>query len=120
MTVRFQRFEDMKVWRMADQLALDIYKILKPINDYGYRDQIQRAAVSVMNNAAEGFERNSKKAFVSYLYIAKGSCGEVRSLLVLGHQLGYFTGARYERLSADAIEISKMLCGLIKELSKPD
>jgi len=110
----------MKAWKMADQMALDIYKIFKENRDYGFKDQIQRAAVSVMNNIAEGFERNSKKAFISYLYIAKGSCGEVRSLLTLGCQLGYFNHAQFEQLSSNAVEISKMLYGLISELSKID
>jgi four helix bundle protein len=116
MGIGFLRFEDMKAWRIADELTLEIYKILRPITDYGYKDQIQRAAVSIMNNIAEVFERNSKKAFTSHLYIAKGSCGEVRSMLILGFQLGYFTEAQHQRLTLQAVEISKMLFGLIREL----
>jgi len=106
----------MKAWQEADELALAIYKILKPINDYGYKDQIQRAAVSVMNNLAEGFERSSKRAFIHYLLIAKGSSGEVRSMLILGYQLGYFSEEEHQELVDRAINISRMLQGLVNSI----
>lgn len=119
MGILFRRFEDMKVWQEADRLALAIYKLLKAGNDFGFRDQIQRAAVSVMNNIAEGFERNSKKAFVNHLLIAKGSSGEVRSMLILGLQLGYLSEAEHRELQGKAVEISKMLQGLINAINTP-
>lgn len=72
-------FEDLVVWQKAKELTISVYQELKDCRDFGYKDQIQRAAVSIMNNIAEGFERNSYKQF---LYIAKSSCGEVRSMVI--------------------------------------
>ncbi|MFA6447249.1 MAG: four helix bundle protein [Patescibacteria group bacterium] len=117
MGVLFESFEKMKVWQQADEVALKIYIRLRPCKDYGYKDQIQRAAVSVMNNIAEGFERGSKNSFINYLLIAKGSCGEVRSMLILGHQLGYFSETDYRELFEKVIENSRMLQGLVNSLN---
>lgn len=86
-------FEDLVVWKLSRKLINDIYKELKDNHDYGFRDQIQRAAVSIMNNIAEGFDKNKftkdNKMFINYLNISYGSCGEVRSMLYLAEDLGY-------------------------------
>ena len=78
-------FEDLRIWQEARGLVKEIYSIFgvsRPAEkDYSFRDQVQRASVSIMNNIAEGFERNSDAEFARFLIIAKGSCGEVRSLL---------------------------------------
>ncbi len=71
------KFEDIIAWRKAGQLTTEIYKKFSSNKDFGFRDQIQRASVSIMNNIAEGFERASNKELKYFLYIAKGSCGEV-------------------------------------------
>ena len=73
------RFEDLKIWQKSKDLAKSIYMQFSGIKDFGFKDQIQRAAVSVMNNIAEGAERNSSLEFQHFLFIAKGSCGEVLS-----------------------------------------
>ena len=81
---KVNRFEDLEVWRSARKLTIEIYRLVRNpsfAKDFGLRDQICRAAVSVMSNIAEGFERDSDKAFLSFLAIAKGSAGEVRSQL---------------------------------------
>ncbi|MDD2786393.1 MAG: four helix bundle protein [Patescibacteria group bacterium] len=106
----------MKAWQEADVLALEIYIRLKLNKDFSYKDQIQRAAVSIMNNIAEGFERSSNRAFINHLLIAKGSCGEVRSMLKLGLQLGYFVDADYQSMLLRSTTISKMLQGLVNGL----
>lgn len=120
MAIRFVRFEDMKIWKEASQLTLDIYKIFKENRDYGFKDQIQRAAVSVMNNIAEGYERGTVKLFISYLLIAKGSCGEVRSMLYLGFRLSYLNQDEYQRLTNQAVAISRMIHGFIRSLKDQD
>ena len=84
--------------------------------DYSYRDQIIRATTSIMNNITEGFERKSNKDFSKFLFIAKGSCGEVRSMIHLGYGLKYLSESDSTDLINKTVEISKMLSGLIKTL----
>lgn len=74
------KFEDLKVWDDAKSLSVAVYDIMKTNRDYGFRDQIQRAAISIMNNIAEGSDSGSDAHFVRYLNVAKGSCAEVRSM----------------------------------------
>jgi len=78
-----RNFEELRVWQEARVLVNDIYKMISNCKDYGFRDQIQRAAVSIMNDIAEGSESGSDPLFIRYLKIAKASCGEVRSMLFL-------------------------------------
>lgn len=109
-------FEDLIAWRKAEELSYLIYKIFKSSRDYSFKDQIQRAVVSVMNNIAEGYERKGNKEYIRFLYIAKGSCGEVRSMLHLALKLDYLDDKIYNKLVEKAIEVSKILYGLIKKL----
>lgn len=113
---KFETFEDIIAWQKSKILVLNIYSIFSAIRDYSFRDQIQRAAVSVMNNTAEGFERKGNKEFAKFLYIAKGSCGEVRSMLYLALDLKYIDKVKFDNLYNQSMEISKMLSGLIKTL----
>lgn len=112
----FSSFEDIVAWQKARQLSLDIYRELKTCKDWGFRDQIQRASVSIMNNIAEGFERAGDKEFRQFLFIAKGSSGEVRSMLYLAEELGYIDKTVTNMLNKEAQSISKMLANLIKTL----
>ena len=82
-------FEDLRIWQDAQTLAVDVYVMFKDNKDFGFRDQIQRAAVSVSNNIAEGAEYNSDKMMIRYLKISKGSCGEVKNMFYLYPKLGY-------------------------------
>jgi four helix bundle protein len=113
---KIEKFEDIIVWQKSKLLITDIYKDFKNCKDYAFRDQIQRASVSIMNNIAEGYERMSNKEFVKFLYIAKGSCGEVRSMLYLSLDLGYIDNKTFNLNFERATEISRMLSGLIKKL----
>lgn len=91
---KIHRFEDIEAWQIARTLTVDIYQLtLKEgfDRDYGMKDQIRRAVVSIMNNIAEGFERGSNKDFAKFLYISRGSAGEVRSLLYVACDLGYIS-----------------------------
>ena len=114
--MKISRFEDIISWQKANDLTVGIYNVLSKNRDYSFRDQIQRASVSIMNNIAEGYERHSNKDFMNFIYIAKGSCGETRSMLILGNQLGYFTQKEYELYYNMTIEISKLLSGFITSL----
>lgn len=111
-----EKFEDIIAWQKSEMLTINIYKTLSHCHDYNFKDQIQRATVSIMNNIAEGFERRTNKEFINFLYIAKGSCGEVRSMLRIGVKLNYITDTVAEKLINNCIEISKIISGLTKTL----
>ena len=85
--MKFDKFEDMLVWQKAKNLSKKIYKEFENSKDWGFKEQIQRAAVSIMNNIAKGYERSSNNEFKHFLFIAKGSCGETRSMLHLAKDL---------------------------------
>ena len=114
--MKIEKFEDILTWQKAKSLSVDIYKHFSTHKDYGFRDQIQRASVSIMNNIAEGFERRGDKELSHFLFIAKGSCGEVRSMLYLALDLKYITEKDFEKMYNECMEISKMLSGFIKTL----
>ena len=114
--MKIERFEDIIAWQKAKILTEEIYILFADSKDYGFKDQIQRASVSIMNNIAEGFERKSNKEFKQFLFIAKGSCGEVRSMLILAKELHKLKEKESEKLIERSEEISKMLSGIIKTL----
>ncbi len=114
--MKIEKFEDIIAWRKAKELIIDIYQRFKDCRDFSFKDQIQRAVISILNNIAEGFERNTNKEFRNFLFIAKGSCGEVRSMLYLALQLNYITEEQFKRYYDLSLEISKLLSGLIKTL----
>jgi four helix bundle protein len=101
-------------------LVIDLYNTFENCKDYAFRDQLQRAAVSVMNNIAEGYERKGNKEFIRFLYISKGSSGEVRSMLYLARKLDYIDEDNFKKLKTVCLEISKMLSNFIKSLYKSD
>jgi four helix bundle protein len=111
-----RRFEDIIAWQKARELAVQVYVSFADSKDFGFKDQIQRASVSVMNNIAEGFERQTDKEFHQSLYIAKGSCAEVRSMLYLASDLEMVESDSLNSLSEMTIETSKILYGLIKSV----
>ena len=114
-----QRFEDLHVWQEARELNKVVYSASKQrafYRDISLREQIRRAAVSVMSNIAEGFERGSRKEFVQFLNIAKGSNGEVRSQLYVALDQEYLTAQEFERLSAAAVLLSKRIAMFIRYL----
>ena len=118
-----ERFEDIKAWQAARELVLAVYRVSgrgKFEKDFGLRDQIQRASVSVMANIAEGFERGSDKEFHRFLYIAKGSAGEVRSHLFVALDLGYVTSDEFDNLRAKAEDVAKTISGFITYLAPKD
>lgn len=114
--MKVDKFEDIVVWQKANILTVGIYKEFLKCKDYSFRDQIQRTSVSVMNNIAEGFERGSNAEFRRFLFISKGSSGEVRSMLYLALSLHYISEDKFKQFSSLATEISRMLSGFIKTL----
>ena len=114
--MKFERFEDILVWQKSKQLALVVYRCFTNTRDFNFKDQILSAAVSIMNNIAEGFERKGDKEFKHFLYISKGSCGELRSMLYLALELKYISQKDFQKIYDLSLEISRMLSGLIKTL----
>ncbi len=112
----FNCFEEIIAWQKARDLALAVYLTFEESRDFGFRDQVLRAAISISSNIAEGFERQTNKEFRYFLYIAKGSCAELRSLLYLAVELGKTLPDDSQNHIKDATEVSKILSGLIKTL----
>ncbi len=115
----YKSFEDLPVWQSARELAVLVYKTTsgEPFgNDYGLRNQIQRSAVSVSSNIAEGFERGSKQEFIQFLFIAKGSSGELRSQLFIAKDIGYMDNTGSKNLLKSAMCVSKQISGFIEYL----
>jgi four helix bundle protein len=113
-----EAFEKLDVWKRSCRLAVTLYQQLRDSREWGFRDQITRAALSIPSNIAEGYERNSRKEYLQFLRVAKGSCGEVRTQLYIGQRAGLLESDLCEELIRESGEISKMLGGLISTLSK--
>jgi four helix bundle protein len=116
-----QRFEEMKVWQDSRALTKNIYSLTKNkyfIKDFGLRDQIQRATVSIMSNIAEGYERDNNKEFIKFLGYSKGSVGEVRSLLYVAFDQEYISETDFNHLKESAVNISTQIANFIKYLRK--
>ena len=111
-------FEDLEIWKKAQELATIIYELCeinqKIARDFSFKDQIKRAALSISNNIAEGFEYNNNADFHRFLRIAKGSCGEVRNCLLFSIKINYCTT---EEIS-DSLELSKALSRQIGAMMK--
>ena len=116
-----ERFEDLIAWQKARALTTQVYKISKKgsfAKDFGLAGQIQRAAVSVMSNIAEGFERGGRGEFKQFLSIAKASCAEVRSQLYVAFDVGYLDQTRFNELIAQAEEVARIIGGLRVSVEK--
>jgi len=114
--MNIEKFEDIIAWQKSKLLTISIYNKFHVLNDFGFRNQIERASVSIMNNIAEGFERRYNNEFKHFLFIAKGSCAEVRSMLHLAKELKYLDEKEFSEYYFCSIEVSKLLSGLIKTL----
>ena len=117
---KFSSFEEINSWQKARILNKTIYQITENPNfkkDFDLVRQIRRASISISSNIAEGFERNTDKEFIYFLYVAKASAGEVRSQIYLAFDLEYITQDEFDAVLESITEISKLLSGFIKYLS---
>lgn len=118
---KFNSFEEINSWQKARIFNKRIYIITDNSSfkkDFDLVRQIRRASISISSNIAEGFERNTDKEFIYFLFVAKASAGEVRSQLYLAYDLEYINKIEFEELLESVTEISKLLSGFIKYLSK--
>ena len=116
-------FEELAIFQKARELSKKIYPVTQRGEfkyDSRFVQQIRAAAGSIMDNIAEGFERTGNKEFLNFLYIAKGSCGEVRSQLIRANDVGYLTSAEYEDLYSDCRKLSASIMNFIKEIKASD
>ena len=109
-------FEDLEVWKRSARLSGDIYKELMGLKDFGFRDQITRSGLSIPSNIAEGVERDSEKDTIKFLVYAKGSCGELRTQIYIGLDVGYIPSKTAKIWIEETREISAMLVGLMKSI----
>jgi len=120
---KIESFEDLLVWQKGMEVVKQVYLISKQGElgrDFALRDQLRRAAISISTNIAEGFERASRKEYVNFLNFAKGSTGEVRSLLNVAFELGYLESSKYQELRNAVMELSRYLSNQIKSLRATD
>jgi len=114
-----RKFTDIKAWQVGRELAKDVYALTRVglfAKDFGFREQIQRAVVSINSNIAEGYERDSNPEFVKFLGYAKGSAGETLSQLITAHDIGYVNDEAYERVSQKLNLLSVMIARLRSRL----
>ena len=111
-----RQLENLRIWCDARKFVKGIYSLMKDNKDYGFKDQIQRAAVSIMNNIAEGFESGSDAKFINFLNISRGSCSEVKSMLFLCEDLGYCSSEQREELHIQLANISSGIFKFIEYL----
>ena len=118
---KIERFEDLVAWQKARTLTQAIYRATQQSNmakDYGLSNQMQRAAVSIMSNVAEGFERGNRGEFHQFLSIAKASCAELRSQLYVALDVGYLTQVRFDERLTQANEVGRIVGGLRASVEK--
>jgi len=120
---KIERFEDMDAWKKARELTKAIYKVTvqgKIATDFSLKDQLRRASLSIMANIAEGFEREGNKEFRQFLAQAKGSVGEVKSLLYVALDAGLTSSEQFQQITALADDTSRLLAGFLRYLKVTD
>lgn len=118
-----RRFEDIVAWQKARELNREVYRITRGeqfARDYALRDQIRRASISVMSNIAEGYERDGNAEFRQFLYVAKGSAGEVRAPLYAALDAEYIDDTTFQRLTALACDVTRLIAGFVQYLDRSD
>lgn len=116
-----RKFEDLICWQKARELTKEIYRVTNNTNfskDYGLKNQIQRACVSIMSNIADGYERGTTDELIQFLYVACGSCGEVRTQLYVAYDQNYISLEEFQKLQKLAMEVSRLIYHFIEYFKK--
>jgi four helix bundle protein len=116
--MKIEKFEDIIAWQKSQDFAVEIYTVFSKIKDFGFKDQICRAVISISNNIAEGFDRSSNAEFLKFLYYSLASCSEVQSMLYLSDRFGFTTIQQKTDLLLKSKELSRIIKGLINSLKK--
>lgn len=120
---KIEKFEDLIAWQKSKSFAIKIYSATdegKFAKDFGLRDQIRRASISIVSNIAEGFERKGNKEFLQFLFISLGSVAEVKTQLVISFELNYISKEKFDELNELIIEIQKIIKGLVSYMKESD
>ena len=120
---KFESFEDIEAWKAARVLANQVYDLSDKVafsRDFGLRDQMRRAGVSVLSNIAEGFERDGNNEFIQFLSQAKGSAGELRAQSYIALDRKYVSQPEFDALRQRALQVSRMISGLMNYLRRSD
>jgi four helix bundle protein len=112
----YQSFEDLEVWQRGCRLTVEVFKAFAACKNFSFRDQVQRAALSIPSNVAEGSERGSTKDFAHFLNIAKGSCGELRTQVYIARKLDLLAKPAFDGVVQESKELSAMLEGLRRSM----
>jgi len=118
--MKIEKFEDIDSWKEARSLVKDVYRLFADVKDYGFKDQIQRAAISVMSNIAEGYDRGSNKEFIQFLVIARGSVSEVKSLSYAALDIGYINENAFVVITEHCLKLTNLINGFIRYLRNTD
>jgi len=110
--------ENLDVWKKSCRLSVELYQALANCREWGFKDQITRSALSIPSNIAEGYERGNGRSRIQFLTVAKGSCGELWTQLLIGRKAGFIDPETGKRLEESAREIAKMLYGLIQHFER--
>lgn len=120
--MKIARVEDIQAWQKARQLITEVYKVTTEnerfSKDFGLKEQIRRASVSIMSNIAEGFSRQTNKEFIQFLYVARGSASEVQSQLYVALDLKYISEIEFKRVYELSEEVIKLISGFIRYLKR--
>ncbi len=120
---KIDSFEDLVAWQKSKPFAVKIYKVTddgKFARDFGLRDQIRRASISIVSNVAEGFERKGNKEFLQFLFYSLGSVAEVKTQLIISYELNYIEENTFNELNEQIIEIQKIIKGLVSYIKQSD
>lgn len=118
---KFERYEELKIWQMGVALVKTVYELTMEHDlskDFGLKGQIRRSAISIPSNIAEGFERNGNREFIQFLYIAKGSAGELSTQLYIAHELNYIDKVQYSTLQSELTKLRSMIYNFIIYLKR--
>ena len=111
-------FEKLEVWKMSTQLSVDVYREMKELRDFGFKDQITRSSLSVPSNIAEGMSRNGDREKLQFLNIARGSCSELRTQIYIGIEIDYINNELGKSWIEQTKSIASMLSGLMKKIKE--
>lgn len=118
--MKISTFEDIQAWQEARELVKEVYTYFRDVRDYSFKDQIQRAALSIMSNIAEGFNRESNKEFIQFLVIARGSVPEVKSLSYAALDVAYINDSIFNDLSGRCLKLNNLINGFIRYLKNSE
>jgi four helix bundle protein len=113
-------FEKLDVWKLSTELSVEVYRGMRNLRDFGFKDQITRASLSIPSNIAEGMTRNGHREKLQFLSVAKGSCSELRTQVYIGQQIDYISPGTAKEWIDSTVRIASMISGLVNKIKKDE